>query len=247
MSVSFSPRFVRAKVSFNYNGENHQAGECLINSSGLPGLPWKSFDPNEHLGRRVLAAVQVLGNTPWEFNCEALITSERSGTASGAALGLTFLFKPGDRAKLDSLVAAGGILPDYVRRFPRIHFMEHVPVFPSRAIVKFFYSQEDLAVACDIENLSPTGISVITDDARTDTLLPNETVRIQLQPRGPWLRAVAVNAQIKRITYAVDPLTGNVRRHLGLAITTMSAEARATYTDLLRAIVTSARGETPPR
>jgi hypothetical protein len=241
MSGSFSPKFIRAAVSFNYKGQTHEAGECLINSSGLPGIKWAKFDPRAHLGGRVQAYVRVLAKEPWEFVCDALITSERAAGADASCLGLTFLFKPGDRSRLDVTVAQEGSLPDYIRKFPRIHYMSSIPIFPSRAILRYFYKNEDVSIACDVENVSPTGIQVYTDDARAENLAPNETVRVQLQPRGSWLRVIAVNAQVKRINHAVDPVTGNTFRYFGLSLGTISAEAKISFTDLLRQIVVAAK------
>ncbi|MBI3544650.1 MAG: PilZ domain-containing protein [Deltaproteobacteria bacterium] len=235
--TSFSPRFVRAQVSFKYAGSNYRAGEHLINASGLPGFKWKEFSPMEHLGKRVQVAVQVHTASPWEFHCDALITCERSAGSTDSCLGLTFLLSDADRARLNADVFKEGLLPDYVRKFPRIHFLPEVTVFPSRALVRFFYSGEDVAVSCDVENISPTGFLVYTDDARTEALLADETVRVQLQPRGQWLRQINVNAQVKRVTHTVEPTTGIVRRYFGLAFTTMSAEAKINFTDLLKQIV----------
>jgi len=235
--LSFSPRFVKAKVTFKHIGMTHQVGEVLVNREGLPSIPWKTFDPKANLGKRVAASVQVLSATPWEFNCDALITAERTSGQTASALGLVFLMKPADAEHLDADVAAEGVLPEYVRKMPRIHFMESVPIFPSRAIIRFFYNQEDISVACDVENLSPSGFNVFTDDPRSAALMPDETVRVHLQPRGNWLRAIQVNAQVKRVTDMVDAGNGNLRRHFGLGISTISAEAKNNFTELLRQIV----------
>lgn len=238
---SFSPRFVRAKVSFTFENKVYQAGEHLINSQGVPGFHWSIFDPVDNLGKRAQVSVQVQSATPWEFTCAALFGCEQSGAGSATALGLNFLMSPPDRAKLDTVVATEGEYPDYVRKFPRIHYVDAVPVFPNRVIVKFFYNHEDISVCCELDNLSPTGIQVFTEDSRTGALLPNETVRVQIQPRGTWLRCVATNAQVKRVILSVDPVTGNVRRFFGLGITTMSAEAKVNFTDLMRQIISQSK------
>ena len=228
---SFSPRFIKARVAFSYEGRQYTAGEFLINSRGVPGFSWNAFDPMENLGKRVQVAVHVLSSTPFDFQCSAMISCEQSGGASGSFMGFDFLL-PGDvEITLNAAVAAEGVLPDFVRKYPRIHFNHSVAVFPSHAIVRFFYNKEDIAVCCE----------VVTEDNRTGALLPNESVRLLIQPRGQWLRTIQVNAQVKRVIHSIDPSTGNVRRYFGLAIAAFSAEAKVNFTDLLRQIITQAK------
>lgn len=239
--TNFSPRFVKARVSFNYGANSYQAGEHLINSLGIPGFAWGAFDPSGHVGARVLCTLEVLTKTPWTFQCDALITCELSATSTNT-MGFQLLIAGADRTRLEASIGAEGLLPTYVRKFPRIHYMAHVPVFPSRAIVHFYHNHEDVAVCCDVDNLSPRGFQLCTDDSRAIALLPDGLVRMHLQPRGPWPIAIQFNAQIKRLIYSVDPLTNNACRYLGLAITTLTPESKTQFTDLLRQIVHQARG-----
>ncbi|MBI3555493.1 MAG: hypothetical protein HY074_04440 [Deltaproteobacteria bacterium] len=238
---SFSPRFIKARIGFTYEGRQYTAGEFLINSRGVPGFAWSAFDPMENLGKRVQVMAHVLSSTPWDFQCIALISCEQSGVGAGTSLGFDFLIAGDDQIKLDAAIEVEGVLPDFVRKYPRIHYNPAVPVFPSHAIVRFFYNKEDIAVSCDLDNLSPTGVQVVTEDNRTGSLLPNETVRLQIQPRGPWLRQIQVNAQVKRVIHGIDPMTGNTRRYFGLGIAAFSAEAKVNFTDLLRQIISQAK------
>lgn len=218
----------------------HQIGEHLINSAGVPGFKWTQFDPITRVGHRTHVAAQTLSSNPFEFNCEGVFTCEQTETSS--TLGLNFILPPKEAEILDTIAAKEGALPDFVRKFPRINYLQRVPIFPARVILRFFNDGEDIMVSCDVENVSPSGLSVFSEDRRLEHMKPGEVVRVQIQPRGDFKGAINMNASVKRIVHTVDPLTSNARKFLGLAITTISNEHKVLFTDLLRMIVGFMRG-----
>lgn len=239
-TTSFSPRFIRANIIFKYEGTPYTAGQHLINSYGVPGFNWSLFDPMKTVGARVDVTIQIPAPEAWDFKCEAVLSCEQTGTST--LLGMNFLINDSDKARLDSIVSAVGQLPEFSRKFPRIGFDPTIPIFPSRAILRFYFGKEDSAIACDIENISPSGLQVATDDPRAAAIFPDTTVRINLQPRGSFVRPVQLNASVKRIVLSTEPATGNLVRHFGMAITSISNDTKFVFADWLKQIILLARG-----
>lgn len=242
MSISFSPRFCRANIIIRFQGETYKVGQHLINSTGLPGLPWPEFDPLINMGKRVEVGVQiVMAGTPvWQFKCVGTIACEI--TSQGAHLmGINFILDDETRTKLEKYVAEQALLPDYVRKMPRIHYMRHVPVFPRNAIIRYYSSSTDFSFVSEVENISPNGLRVFTEDYRSAEILPSGIVTVALQPRGPFGLEVKFQATVRGLALCVDHETNNAIRYLGLSINTLSDEAKVAYTDLLRQVVLQAK------
>ncbi|MEW6055286.1 MAG: PilZ domain-containing protein [Bdellovibrionota bacterium] len=240
MSItSFSPRFIKAKISFNIGNKVFPVGEHLINATGVPGFKWTQFDPKETIGRRIKVAVQVIATPIFEFNCDAILTCE--STEGGTALGLFFVLGEVETQQLNDAIAREGVLPDYVRKFPRIPFTESIPIMPSRTIMNFFSGTEEVSVACDLDNLSPSGFQVLTEDQRIKVLTPGELVRAQIQPRGNFPSSIEAISAVKRVIHGIDAKTGNQRWQLGLSIMTISNEQKILFTELLRQVVNQMR------
>lgn len=239
-SQSFSPKFVRAKVALKFDNEFVPVGEHLINAEGLPGFPWDRFDPLEMVGTQTTVKIEGLTDPGFEFSCGAYFTCER--TTKGSSLGLTFIL--GDREKkiLSDAIAREGQLPEFARKFPRIAFNEMVTIMPSHGILRFFHHNEDISIACDVDDFSPSGFQLSTEDPRAAALEPGGTVRVQIQPRGDYKHAIQSNATAQRVIYKVDPATGNYRWHFGLSVTTMSGDHKAHFTELLKLIVMRFKG-----
>lgn len=234
-NAGFSPKFVRAKVTFSVDGATFQAGEHLVNAAGVPGFAWTHFDPLEYIGREANVALEIMAARPQALHCRGIFTCEQ--TDRSMSLGLFFELSADQKEVLNGLLASDGVLPDYIRKFPRIPFNDKIGVMPSRAIIRFFAGNDDIIVVCDMENLSPSGFQVYTEDRRVQWIKPAEIVRVQLQPRGGFPQSVHLNANVKRIIHSVDFVTRNRRWYFGLSITTISNEHRAAFTELLRQIV----------
>lgn len=232
---SFSPKFVRAKVSLRLGDEFVPVGEHLINHEGLPGFPWDKFDPMQMVGTKTGVQVQGLTDPAFEFNCEAYFTCER--TQRGSNLGLVFLLGDREKAMLTDAIEREGTLPEYARKFPRIPYNEQITIMPSHGIIRFFYHGEDMAVACDVDDFSPSGFQLSTEDPRSATLEPGAVVRVQIQPRGDYRHAFSANTSVQRVMYKMNAVTGNRRWHFGLSVTTMAAEHKSHFTELLKLIV----------
>lgn len=232
---SFSPKFVRASISFKYGDNVYELGEHLINERGVPGFSWTTFNPMACVGDKVRATIEVLTKDPFKLECDATLACEQ--TEFAAQLGLVFILAPHETQRIESAIAQEGILPDYVRKFPRISYAAWIPMLPSRTIVQFTINESDVWAVCDIDNLSPLGFQVTTEDQRVAPLAPGELLGVFIQPRGPNFDAIYFDGRIKRIVHGTDPVSGNPRWHFGLNIEAMNDAHRTAFTELLRMIV----------
>ena len=130
-----------------------------------------------------------------------------------------------------------GILPDFVRKFPRIPFLKRVNVMPSNALIRFMMAEEEITAVADVENISPTGFQVSTEDPRANCLLPAESLKIYFMPRGETYNIVNINGIIRRVTRSFDPVSGVGRISFGMSVGNITDDQRASFTHLLRKIV----------
>lgn len=232
---SFSPKFVNALVHFEVDGTMHEAGEHLLNAAGVPGFEWPGVDPMSLVGKPSRVRAKVQSTERYEFECDALFTCEQSETKF--AIGLAFIPSPVVATTLSTIVGREGILPDYVRKFPRIHFNPKAGVMPSRAIMRFFCDKKDVLAVTDVDNISPTGFQVVTEDRRVITIVPGDAARLIVMPRGDFPTAILFAGNVKRIIHTIDPESKNGRWYFGLGISPASPEMRSAFTDLMRLIV----------
>lgn len=235
--INFSPRFIRAKASFKFNNDNFDVGEQLINVMGVPAFKWDKFEPIEVIGKKCEVTVTILSKNSFSFQCSAFFTCEE--TQNGRDLGLAFLTSPEDEKKLEAVIGAEGILPDFVRKFPRIVFSEQCGIMPSRAILRQQIGNELVEISSDLIDISPSGIQVSTEDMRTSLVGPGEVYRVALQPRGNFAAPVFLTGEVKRITHQISPISGNAQRNLSMRISNMQPDQKKLFTDLLRQIVTA--------
>jgi hypothetical protein len=234
---SFSPKFVKGNITLKIDTETYPVGEQLLNASGVAGFAWNAFDPLETIGKPVEVIIEVLCSQPYQLDCKALLTCER--TEKSIALGLDFILTPSDTAVLNGIIAKEGVLPEFVRKFPRIHFNPHVGIMPSRVILRTFQNGNDVEVVTDLDNISPSGLQVFTEDSRIALTPPGEVVRVSIQPRGEFLMPIHLTASVKRVIESVTPVTGNRRWFFGLNTVMISDESKPLFTDLLKRIVLS--------
>ncbi len=232
---NFSPKFVKARVVFNLDEQQYDFGEHLINSSGVEAAPWDKFSPTTHIGKKITAHVKVLNTKPFKFVCPGSLTCET--TERNAFLGIQLLLPDTHLSALNQAIEKEGILPEYARKFPRIPYTERIGLMPQSAIVKYKLSEEPVLSTFKLDNLSPTGLQVSTEDSRADVLIPGEIVQLVLMPRGSNVIPVSLNVVIKRVIKSVDPISGNSRTQLGMNIQSITEDQRTLFTGLLRSIV----------
>lgn len=232
---NFSPKFVKARVVFNIDDQQHDFGEHLINSSGVQAAPWDKFLPSKHIGKKVTVHVKVLTSKPFKFVCQGTLTCEQTERAN--FLGILLLMPDIHLSALNQAVEKEGILPEYARKFPRIPYTERIGIMPKHAIVRYKLSDEHILSIFTLDNLSPTGLQVATDDPRAKVLIPGEEVQLVLMPRGSNVIPVSLNVVIKRLIKSIDPISENPRTQLGMNIQSITEDQRSLFTSLLRNVV----------
>lgn len=233
---NFSPKFIKAKVVFQFKEKTYDFGEHLINASGVPGAAWTHFDPVPVVGEKVQIFMTIEASQPFKISCNGTLNYEQ--TERGTMLGLTPIFTSAQTIQaLDAAITKEGVLPDYIRKYPRIPFNRKIPVMPEIMLIKYMMGPEEVTSAGVLDNLSPTGYQILTEDPRAHCILPGESVRTIFMPRGDLFQPVTLGGVVRRITKGRDPVSGNMRMFLGMSIGNISEEQKHMFTGMLRKVV----------
>ncbi len=232
---NFSPKFVKARIVFALGEQQFDFGEHLITASGVQGAPWDKFSSNKNVGQKITAHVKVLTTRPFKFACPGSLTCELTERAT--LLGIQFYLADSHLSAVNAAIDKEGILPEYARKYPRIPYSQIIGLMPSHAIVRYKIGDETVLSVFTMDNLSPTGLQVMSDDPRTEVLFPGEIVQIVLMPRGDQMTPVSLNVQIKRVIRSVDPVSENSRVQLGMVIHSITEDQKSLFTGLLRRVV----------
>lgn len=234
---NFSPRFIKARVTFRLDDTSYDLGENLINATGVPGAAWDKFDPIESMGKKVQATLHVQSTEPFTINCPGTLTCEQ--TEAAASLGISLNLSDSDENALASAIEKDGILPDYIRAFPRIPYARKIGAMPAYAILRFRLGNEEVLTVAELNNVSPSGFQIMTEDHRANALLPGENLRLVLVPRGETFNPITLSGKIRRVTHSADPVSGNMRLFFGVSIGSLTDFDRSGFTVMLRRVVSS--------
>lgn len=235
---SFSPKFLRAGVKFELDGHLYNAGDQLINLSGVPGFEWTEFDPMQKIGVHVRVIAELYSidaNKKYTVECNGRLVCEQ--TARQSQLAIHVRMSPEDREYVEKTIADEGALPEYVRKFPRIGFNERIQAMPTLSILRFKKTGRELMTACEIENLSPTGFQIATEDQRVEELKTGDAVVVEILPRGDFDKAVLCNCEIRRLVRSIDMDTENRRWAFGMAVIGMDENSKQSFSEMLRSMV----------
>jgi hypothetical protein len=150
---------------------------------------------------------------------------------------------------LETLIKNFGTPPQkHSRQFPRIPSSKLIQTFPLRALAEIEttgLNRKDLrySMICDVENISPTGILVSTENQNALTLQPGNTLFLTLDPRGWFPFQIAVKVQVCRIIDDFNLDNGNVFRHLGLKFIHFEEADRKAFMRLLKDILNQLKSE----
>lgn len=240
-SIPLAPRCIRANVKFEADLETFEVENTLINKNGMPGIPWSRFKPREWVGRRTNITIHVLCATPYEIECQGFFTCEETETS--CFIGLQFLLETEDLKKIEETIRTEGTLPHYVRKYPRIPFQESLRIMPARAVMILSSATKLTLISWDIDNLSPTGLQISTEDKRALQFVAGVPIFIRIMPRGNFLDEIELQCMVKRIVYNVSPRTGNIKFLLGLHILSVPIQHKEAFVSMLRMIVSEIQAE----
>ena len=99
------------------------------------------------------------------------------------------------------------------------------------------------SMICDVENISPTGVLVSTENQNALSLQPGNTLFLTLDPRGWFPFQISVKVQVCRIIDDFNLDNGNIFRHLGLKFIHFEEVDRKAFLRLLKDILDQLKSE----
>jgi len=240
-----NPIYIKGHLSFTFENQNIEFIHQSLSVYGVAGLPWNQLDPNKHFGQRVHVSVKIPGAEPLSFQAPARITREYS--LSQRKMGLAFDLSQQQREQLGAMIKKAGFFPtDHIRKYPRIPSTEMIRTFPLRSIViptRRAATGETVTLAqpmvFDVENLSPNGLLLKTENSAAGELMPGDRLSITLEPRGWFPTPIVAEGALCRILDEIHPRTGNTVRRIGIKITQINELNRQAFLDLMRDILSS--------
>jgi hypothetical protein len=234
--------FIKGDISFTVDQRIFQFSQKNISLFGVTGLPWLLLKPDEHFGRSIFAEIkaghphEIVITTPAQILREYEIGSQK--------MAVRFHLDFDQSTQLEELIKKHGTTPnEYARRFPRIPSLKMIQTFPLRALVKMEKPaveneiQIGSSVICDVENISPNGILVSTENQISLSMMPGDSVHLTLDPRGWFPFQVQVQGTVRRITDDFNLESGNILRHIGIKFTHFRAADQKAFLALLKDIL----------
>lgn len=239
--MQMPPIFVKGELSFELDGGHYAFPSLNLSAFGVTGLDAPTLNPKEHFGRVVQAHVRVL--TPELFTFQTTAHLIREFTDVSERVGIRFELDSEIKNTLIELIEKHGFLPtEYIRKYPRIPSTGAIQTFPLRAQVmplakgshKGLY---EFPIIFDVENLSPNGVLLRTENQMALSVLPKDHLDIVLEPRGWFPMQVRVVGVVCRVYDEVHAGNLNLSRYLGVKFSQMDDINRAAFLDLLRDIL----------
>lgn len=220
-----------------------------VSTWGSTGLPWGKLNPELHFGRAVRVEVDILSPPapePLRLGTTALITRET--TRLGQHMGLRFDLRPEDSRKLAEIIRAKGFFPtEYLRKYPRIPSLPMIQTFPLRALI-LPNGAGEVPITVDVENLSPNGVLLSSENQQTLTIQPGALLNLVLEPRGWFPMPISAQGLVCRVSDELSRRTGNLIRSIGIKFTRIDETNRAAFVDLLKDILERFKNfEQPPQ
>jgi hypothetical protein len=237
----YMPVIIKADLQFTIDDVTLDFEQHNISAYGAYGLEWSNPPPNKCLGKKVTVTINILSPEVVSFSAPALIMREKSSQKETMAL--KFDLKPSDRDQLNALIEKGGFYPtEYVRKYPRIPASQDVKTFPLKAIATVQQDEgpndEPVSLIMDVENLSPGGIMLKSENHNAFAIQPGERFHIMLEARGDFHSQIHVMGLICRVIDEQEPKTGNLSRYFGIKFTHMDDQNRSAFLELLKGILT---------
>jgi len=233
--------FIKGDISFQIDGHFLEYTNRDISTFGVTGLPWLPLDDIQHFGRSVFVEIRIHQPTPQIFTAPAQLLREYSFRPK--KMTIRFHFDPEQLEKLDVLIKNHGFKPsEYVRKLPRIPSSTLIETFPSKALVQYEKpntegeTQKSSFIA-EIENLSPHGILLSTENQSTFPLTPGQLLTISLDPRGWFPAQISAQGVIRRITDDFNIETKNPVRHFGIQFNQLNPIDKKNLNELLKDIL----------
>lgn len=205
-----------------------------ISVFGVTGLPWTPLNPGEHFGRTAYVDIKI--ETPEKIQMRTPAQILMESTIHAKNLALKFYLSSDQKDKLETFVEKHGYYPtEYIRKYPRIPSNHMIQTYPLRALVSFEKRKE--VIIFDVENLSPNGILISTENQIAMNIRPGDRIDMKLDPRGWFPFQIHLQGLVCRIVDDIQLESGNVNRRLGIKFMQIQEVDRKAFITLLRDIL----------
>jgi hypothetical protein len=243
--------FVKGHLNFSIDGQDVEHLHQNISVKGVTGLPWGKLNPKIHFGRAVTVKLRLplpldpAQAAPANMPPDVLTVTTpahimRESAVNGESMSLKFSMDAGGRAKLSALVQKSGHYPtEYIRKYPRIPSDSLIQTFPLRVVLITDSADGTFQVPIifDLDNLSPNGVLIHTENQAALQLVPGAYVDLILEPRGNFQHPIRVQSLICRVSDEMSTINGNIIRYLGIKFTRFEEVDRAAFLELLKGIL----------
>jgi hypothetical protein len=243
--------FVKGHLSFTIDGQDIEFLNQNISVKGVTGLSWGKLNPKIHFGRgvevklRLPVAVAEGQVAPPNAAPQVLTVTTpahimRESAVNGESMSLKFTMDQAGREKLSSLVQKSGHYPtEYIRKYPRIPSDSLIQTFPLRVVLitDSMDGTFQVPIIFDLDNLSPNGVLIHTENQAALQLVPGAYIDLILEPRGSFQHPIRVQGLICRVGDELSQVNGNIIRYLGIKFTRFEEVDRAAFLELLKGIL----------
>lgn len=233
------PLFIKGHIKLAVEGQVFEFLYQKISPNGLSGLPG-SQKLRQYFGNILNCVIQIpIPNDKVTLQAKAKVLREFTSLAENIAL--QFELTESQKSKFEHCVAQHGFCPaSDLRKYPRIPSQEVIQTFPLRAMVipiTPLEPTETAPIVMDVLNLSPNGVLLKTESPLALPILPNQRLKIVLEPRGWFPVQVEIEGLVCRITEDLNSKNQNLLRLFGIKFTKMSATNKVAFLDLLKDII----------
>jgi hypothetical protein len=214
----------------------------MISPFGVTGLPWAPLNSNEYFGRTLLVEIQPSISEKTKIEGPAQIL--REFTLNSRKMAIRFHFDYEQSQTLENMIEKHGSQPSsYQRKLPRIPSSKIIKSFPLKASLQSTSlgleapHGRTTPILCDVENLSPNGILVSTENQSSLSFNPGDSIQLTLDPRGWFPFPIHAQGKICRIIDDFCLESSNILRHLGIQFTSFTEEDKKAFLTLLKDIL----------
>jgi len=217
-----------------------------ISAQGVSGLTWPPLDPIRDFGKSAQVEVKIHKPQGYSFRVSASILAE--STQNSRYMALKFNLSEDENRNFTSFIQKFGNFPTaYIRKYPRIHYSSQLQSFPVRALgtlLNKLPSEEtpsDPAIIFDVENLSPNGALICTENSNALSIIPGDHLHLTLEPRGWFTTPIQVQCLVCRTTDELVRQSINISRHFGVKFERISPADKEAFLLLLKHILEQVR------
>jgi len=204
---------------------------------GVNELVWRPLDPIEDFGKAAEARIRL----PDHVVISTLVSLVKETTLTATLLGLQFHLNLENESNLRKVIEKYGKIPPYQnRKYPRIPSSAVLSTFPLHCIVSpigFTLERENPSYVFNVDNISPNGILISSENALVSLLRPGQRLMITLEPRGWFPFQVKLQGLICRIFESMNQKQGNHHFKFGIRISDIQPQEKQNFLSLLKDIL----------